>query len=78
LKAQVLYAIREEMAISMSDVIFRRTGIGTVGKPGDSVLEIIAATMASNLDWSIEKVNREKDKVNSYFGKHGIQHLFKE
>lgn len=78
LKAQVLYAIRKEMAISLPDVIFRRTGIGTAGMPDESVLENIATTMASELDWSLEKLNDEKEKVNSYFDKHGIKHLIKE
>jgi glycerol-3-phosphate dehydrogenase len=78
LKAQVLYAIREEMAISLCDVIFRRTGIGTVGMLDDPTLQFIAATMASELDWSLEKLNSEKERLNSYYGKHGIEHLIKE
>ena len=34
--AQVLFAMREEMASTLEDVVMRRTGIGQLGYPGDA------------------------------------------
>ena len=71
ISAQVRYAVREEMAITLSDVIFRRTGIGTTGQPGDRILETAAEVMASELGWSAERAQSELEKVVDYYRKHG-------
>jgi len=76
--AQVIYAVQEEMAIKLADVIFRRTGIGTVGQPDDPILEFIANTMALELDWSPEKVYLEIDEVKAFYRRHGISNLVVE
>ena len=78
LKAQVKYAVREEMAIKLSDVVLRRTGIGTVGQPDDSILEVIASTMASELGWSSAKVELEIEEVRAFYFKHGLGNLVVE
>jgi len=70
IRAQVGYAIREEMAVKLADVIFRRTGIGTVGQLDNSILEIIAETMASKLGWSKDKVNLEIEEVRANYRRH--------
>lgn len=49
--AQVTYAIRNEMARTLNDIVLRRTGIGTLGHPGMDVLEEVAALAASELGW---------------------------
>ena len=72
IKAQVKYAVREEMAIKLSDVVLRRTGIGTVGQPDDSILEVIASTMALELDWSSAKVDLELEGIKAFYLKHGL------
>ena len=70
IRAQVEYAIREEMAVKLADVIFRRTGIGTIGLPDNSILEIIAETMASKLGWSKDKVIFEIEEVRANYRRH--------
>ena len=72
IKAQVIYAVREEMAIKLSDVVLRRTGIGTVGQPDESILEDIASTMASELGWSPAKVELELEELKTFYRKHGL------
>jgi glycerol-3-phosphate dehydrogenase len=47
LQAQVLFAIGEEMAVKLSDVILRRTGLGTTGRPEDESLLFCADVMAA-------------------------------
>lgn len=78
IRAQVIYAVQEEMAIKLADVILRRTGIGTIGQPDDPILRFIANTMALELDWSPEKVNLEIDEVKAFYRRHGISNLVVE
>ncbi|MCI5147784.1 MAG: FAD-dependent oxidoreductase, partial [Candidatus Electrothrix sp. AR3] len=49
LAAEVLHAVRKEMAMTLEDVIFRRTGMGTVGRPDDQALDRAAEIMATEL-----------------------------
>ncbi len=51
-EAEVRFAVRREMARQLADVVFRRTGLGTVGHPGDACLDRCAAIMAEELGWS--------------------------
>lgn len=61
--AQVLFAIREEMALTLADVVTRRTGIGQLGKPSADVLARTADIMATELGWSAERRAREIESV---------------
>jgi glycerol-3-phosphate dehydrogenase len=57
--AEVVYAIRQEMARTLSDIVVRRTGIGTLGNPGMDVLRKVAAIAAMELHWDENRVERE-------------------
>ena len=57
--AQVVYAIKQEMARTLKDILIRRTGIGTLGNPGTKVLEMIAGIAAKELYWDTARVDRE-------------------
>lgn len=59
LPAQVLYAIREEMALTLADILLRRTSLGTLGNPGEKILAIIAEIAAEELKWSKSKTEHE-------------------
>ena len=72
IKAQVTYAVQEEMAVTLSDVIFRRTGIGTTGFPGEKVLETTANIMASEMRWSPAEVKHEIKEVQAHYWRHSI------
>jgi glycerol-3-phosphate dehydrogenase len=52
LAAEVVNAVRNEMAVTVSDVIFRRTGIGTGDVPDSGCIEIVAGLCADELGWS--------------------------
>jgi glycerol-3-phosphate dehydrogenase len=67
LKAEVLHAIGEEMAVRLSDVIFRRTELGSAGHPGDDVLWTCAETMGVELGWSAEKTDQEIREVEDRY-----------
>jgi glycerol-3-phosphate dehydrogenase len=51
LKAEVVNAIREEMAVRLADVVFRRTDLATGGHPGEAALAEAAALTARELSW---------------------------
>ena len=65
--AEVAYALQEEQALSLSDILFRRTGIGTLGNPGKSVIEKVAALAADDLNWDEAKRQSEIRKVEKRF-----------
>lgn len=61
--AQVTYAVRHEMARTLSDIVMRRTGIGTLGNPGKDVLEKVAVIAARELNWDGARISRELEEV---------------
>ncbi len=62
--AQVIYAIRHEMARTLSDILMRRTGIGTLGHPGEEILRKVAALAARELKWDAMRMEREFTAAN--------------
>jgi len=67
LGVEILYAVREEMALHMDDVLFRRTGGGTIGRPDAACLDRVAAIMAEELGWDAEQKQRETNRVLSRY-----------
>ena len=49
--AQIVYAARTEMALTLADAVFRRTGLCTLGDPGAAALARAADLMAAELGW---------------------------
>ena len=52
IEAEVGFAVRDEMAMQLDDVIFRRTGLGTLGHPGRACLNRCATIMGDALGWT--------------------------
>lgn len=50
--AEVVHAIRAEMALELSDVVLRRIGLGATGHPGAEALERCAAFAAAEFGWN--------------------------
>jgi glycerol-3-phosphate dehydrogenase len=67
IKAEVLHGVRVEMAQTLSDVIFRRTDLGTANHPGDDALFTCAEIMAAELGWSRNKILQEVEQVQRSF-----------
>lgn len=59
LGAEVLYAVRQEMARTLADVVLRRTDLGSAGLPDESVLRKVALLMANELHWDPARIERE-------------------
>jgi len=63
--AEVPYAVRKEMARTLSDIVMRRTGIGTLGNPGENILRQVAIVAARELHWDDNRIEQEiSDTVN--------------
>jgi glycerol-3-phosphate dehydrogenase len=63
--AEVVHAVREEMAITMADVAFRRTDLATGGDPGETALGRCAAIMARECGWDQARMREEQDSVRA-------------
>ena len=59
IKAELLYSIKEEFTYNLSDLILRRTDIGSLGKPDDETINFCAAFMGKEMGWS-ESERREQ------------------
>jgi glycerol-3-phosphate dehydrogenase len=66
-RAEVLHGIRDEMAQKLTDVIFRRTELGTAGHPGNDVLNVCADIMSAELGWSPARTQQELQEVHAKF-----------
>lgn len=67
IQAEVIHAVREEMAEKLVDVVLRRTELGTLGYPGDQPLRICAQLMANELGWNTSRIEDElHEVVNAY------------
>jgi len=49
--AEIVYAIKNECAKTLKDIMLRRTGTGTLGNPGKDIIEKITCIAAEMLDW---------------------------
>ncbi len=67
LLAEVEYVIKNEMVYCLSDIFFRRTGIGTLGYPGDKIFNLVVETTKEILNWNTEKTNQEVNKAMAIF-----------
>jgi glycerol-3-phosphate dehydrogenase len=67
LNAEVLNAVRNEMAMTLTDIVFRRTDLATGTNPGDDALNACAGLAATELGWSEQQTQSEIDRV-----RHGL------
>ncbi|MFQ5766453.1 MAG: glycerol-3-phosphate dehydrogenase/oxidase [Acidobacteriota bacterium] len=65
LHAEVVNAVRNEMAMSLSDIVFRRTDLATGRHPGDATLALCARLAARELGWSDSLMNSQLEHVRS-------------
>ena len=58
-RAEILYAIRREMAQTLADAALRRTDLAVGGHPGAETLRAAAIAMAVECGWDSARVSRE-------------------
>ena len=67
IKAEVIHAVRGEMAQKLSDVVFRRTDLGSGNRPDQRSLQACADLMASELGWDEPRTQRELEEVKALY-----------
>ncbi len=67
--AQVIYSIRYELATNLTDMLKRRTGIGTLGDPGIKTIKMAAAAAGKELNWNSFKKFSEIQNFQKNFMK---------
>ena len=65
--AEIVHAIREEAALTLEDVLVRRTGLGALGYPGDPCIARCATLMAGELGWTAERIADEQAAVRHFY-----------
>jgi glycerol-3-phosphate dehydrogenase len=60
---EVLYGLRKEMALKLSDIVFRRTSLAQAGLPSLDALRQTAQVMALELGWDEKRQQREIEEV---------------
>ena len=64
--AQLHRAVQDEMAVSLQDVLLRRTGIGTSRCQGQDCAESIGQRMAQLLGWTPRRLDAELDAYRAH------------
>jgi len=67
LKGEILNSIHNEMAFKMSDVVLRRTDLGSGGNPGEKTLKAVAHIMAKQLGWDETRIQREIEETKALY-----------
>src|SRR5262245_10001769 len=65
--AQLVHAVRREMALTLADAVLRRTPIGALGDPGDDALAAAAAIVSAELGWSDDRRREEIAAVKRFY-----------
>jgi len=60
---EVEHAVQHEMALTLADVIHRRTELGSMGLPPTATLQKCASLISREFQWSSEHQQREIDRV---------------
>ncbi|MDH4064087.1 MAG: FAD-dependent oxidoreductase [Acidobacteriota bacterium] len=65
--AEIVYAARHEMAMSLGDALIRRTEAGSAGHPGSDALARAAALMAAEHGWTDRRRQDEIAAVDAFY-----------
>lgn len=65
--AEVIHAIRAEMACTLADIVVRRTELGAAGHPGPEIVNAIATVAGEELGWDADRRNREIAAVDQFY-----------
>jgi len=68
---ETIRAVRDEMAVKLSDLVFRRTALGTFPGPSRACVELAARAMSAELGWSASQQEQEVEAVLKQAGTSG-------
>ncbi len=67
LGAEVIHAIDAEMAMTLGDIVVRRTALGSAGHPGRDAVEGVARIAASRLGWDAARIEEEVRLLDDFY-----------
>jgi glycerol-3-phosphate dehydrogenase len=67
IEAEVVWAARCEMAVTLADAVLRRTPLGALGHPGERAVERAASLVAAELGWSPDRTPAEIAALEAFF-----------
>ena len=73
LLAEVIHAIREEMAQKLTDIVLRRTDLGSAGHPGKEAIATCVRVAAKELGWNKSRTQEEVDDLEKTYEAHGLK-----
>lgn len=62
-KAEIIHAVRKEMATKLTDLILRRTDMGIAAPPSIDAMELSAMLMGAEYNWPKQRINQEIDEA---------------
>ncbi|HEV8177342.1 MAG TPA: FAD-dependent oxidoreductase [Gemmatimonadales bacterium] len=62
-REEIVGAVRNEMAINLADIVFRRTALGAIPGPDRAAVEAVARTAGAELGWDPLRQEAEIDTV---------------
>jgi glycerol-3-phosphate dehydrogenase len=65
--AQLVHAVREEMAMTLADAVIRRTPLGALSYPGDAAARRAASLVARELGWSDDRTQKELTALRDFY-----------
>jgi len=65
--AQVVEAVRNEMALTLEDIVLRRTGLGSAGYPGDEAVLKVEHIARNELGWNSARVQDEVQALKEFY-----------
>jgi glycerol-3-phosphate dehydrogenase len=65
--AEVVHAIRMEMACTLADITIRRSELGSMGHPGEELVAACARIAAEELGWNPAEVTQQIAQVNEFY-----------
>ena len=63
LRAECLFALRNEMPQTLGDLVFRRISLASTGRPAPDRLRLCAETMGRERNWNANRILAETDAV---------------
>lgn len=71
LKSEITLAVRDEMAMRLTDVVLRRTDLGSGGYPGDDAVQAAASLMMPLRGWDTKTRDEEISRVQAHYRRMG-------
>jgi len=65
--AEVVHAIRSEMACTLPDIVVRRAELGAMEYPGAELVRAAGTIAAEELNWDADRLTRETSAVATIY-----------